>query len=131
MPLDVKSTGLDDISDKWGAERSALQKVQVHFTFTAYATRCLKHEAVDREMTPSNLVRKIVGLPFDGSARQRIGLSLTDRDFSRLSTRYGVAESDRAEIKRRVTEEVNMHYYDMERHEKRHEKDSHDRDSRD
>lgn len=97
---------------KWEAERTALKKVQVHFTFTAYATKCLKHDAVDQDITPSNLVRKIVGLSFDASIRQRIGLSLTEQDFSLLSHRYGVSESDKAEIKRRVTEEVNLHYHD-------------------
>jgi hypothetical protein len=97
---------------KWDAERRALKKVQVHFSFTAYATRRLKYEAVNEDMTPSNLVRKLVGLSFEPSTRQRIGLSLTDEDFKILSTRYGVAESDKVEIKRRITEEVNLHYHD-------------------
>jgi hypothetical protein len=102
---------------KWDAERRALKKVQVHFSFTAYATRRLKYEAVDEDMTPSNLVRKLVGLSFEPSPRLRIGLSLTNEDFKILSTRYGVTESDKVEIKRRVTEEVNLHYHDKNKAE--------------
>jgi hypothetical protein len=102
---------------KWEAERRALKKVQVHFSFTAYATRRLKYEAVEEDMTPSNLVRKLVGLSFEPRPRQRIGLSLTDEDFKILSTRYGVAESDKVEIKRRVTEEINLYYHDKNKAE--------------
>ena len=115
-PIPASGKARGGAKDKWDAERKALKKIQIHFTFTAYATRCLKHEAVDRDMTPSNLVRKIVGLSFDESTRQRIGLSLTDEDFVELARRYGVAETDKAEIKRRITEEVNLHYHDGDNH---------------
>ena len=97
-------------SAKWAAEKSALKKVQMHFVFKEQLNRRIRHDAADDNINPSDLIRKIVGLPYQRIQRPRIGLSFNSADLNYLSQRYHLDLADEKEIKRRVFEEVTENY---------------------
>ena len=96
--------------DPWVSERKALKKIQMHFTFTAHASKLLKIDAVNEKMSTTNYLRKLIGLTFVQDARDRIGISLSAEDFEILAERYEVDASDRDAIKRKVTASINLLY---------------------
>ena len=91
-------------------EAAQLKKVQVNFSFKPSVDRALRHEAIDRELTPSNLLREKLGLDSTRTVRQRLGVSLDDDDFVLLGKRYGIDPSDRNAIKKRATVDVQAQY---------------------
>ena len=97
--------------DKWPAERKALKKIQVHFTFQEQLNKTIRHEAVDLNINPSDVVRKVVGLNYQRIQRPRIGLSFSKDEIQQLANKYKVESDDEKEIKKRVMEEVNQHFY--------------------
>ena len=50
--------------EKWGLEKAALKKIQLHFSFQAARNDQIQHDAIDHGIKPSDMIRKIVGLPF-------------------------------------------------------------------
>ena len=99
-------------TDRWEKEKHALRKVQIHFAFQQEIISSIRHDAADNNINPSDIVRKIVGLPYKKIQRARIGLSFNDADLDYLAKRYGVDDKDEKEVKRRVMEEINFHYHD-------------------
>lgn len=98
-------------NDKWQSEAKALKKVQVQFEFQANINKQITHDAAESSIKPSDVVRRLVGLPFKKIQRIRVGLSLNKDELQSLAVRYNLAPSDGKEIKRRVMEEVNLHYH--------------------
>ena len=96
--------------EHWLEQQQALKRVQLHFTFTAHARKRLQHDAIDVDLTPSNYIRKLIGLPYVKTTRPRIGLSFSEQDFVHLSQRYAIDPDNREALKRKVTEEINRRY---------------------
>ncbi|WP_086932367.1 hypothetical protein [Agarilytica rhodophyticola] len=106
MPVDKDPIN----NDLWANERKALKKIQMHFTFTAHASRLLKIDAVNERMSTTNYLRKLLGLTFAQDTRDRIGISLSEDDFAHLAQRYEVDVNDKDAIKRKVTASINLLY---------------------
>lgn len=102
-------------TDRWEKEKRALKKVQIHFAFQLEVIASIRHDAADSNINPSDIVRKIVGLPYKKIQRARIGLSFDNADLKYLAKRYGLEDTDEKEVKRKVMEEVNSHYRDLNR----------------
>lgn len=102
-------------TDRWEKEKHALRKVQIHFAFQLEIIASIRHDAADNNINPSDIVRKIVGLPFKKIQRARIGLSFNDHDLEYLTKRYGLEGKNEKEVKRRVMEEINLHYHSADR----------------
>jgi len=98
-------------TEKWKTEAAALKKVQVQFEFQENINKQITHDAAESSIKPSDVVRKLVGLPFKKIQRIRVCLSLNEGERHKLAIRYDVDPSDEKEIKRRVMEEVNLHYH--------------------
>ncbi|MCZ6804679.1 MAG: hypothetical protein O7D86_12305 [Proteobacteria bacterium] len=101
---------------KWSNETSALKKIQLQFEFQKAINKRLNHDAADNNIKPSDIVRKLVGLPYKKIQRTRVGLSLNKDDLNTLAKRYDIDTADENEIKRRVLEEVNLHYHNKGKH---------------
>ena len=99
---------------KWADEKRALKKVQMHFVFKEQLNKRIRHDAADENLNPSDIIRKIVGLPYQRIQRPRIGLSFNPDDLHYLSERYQVPVDDEKTIKQRVREEVTDCYQDGE-----------------
>lgn len=98
-------------TDKWVNEKAALRKVQIHFVFQQEIVAQIRHDAADENINPSDIVRKIVGLPYKKIQRARIGLSFNSQELEYLAKRYELDRIDEKEIKQRVMEETNQHYH--------------------
>ncbi len=100
--------------DKWDKEKDALKKVQIHFAFQQDIIASIRHNAADDNINPSDIIRKIVGLPYTKIQRARIGLSFNREDLEYLAKRYGLEDINERELRRRVMEEINLHYHETE-----------------
>jgi hypothetical protein len=98
-------------NDKWQSEVNALKKVQVQFEFQTNINKQITHDAAESAIKPSDVVRRLVGLPFKKIQRIRLGLSLNKDELQSLAVRYKLEPSNEKELKRRVMEEVNLHYH--------------------
>jgi len=50
--------------DKWSDEKKALKKIQMHFVFKEHLNKRIRHDAADENINPSDVIRKITGLPY-------------------------------------------------------------------
>jgi len=96
----------------WAIEADALKKIQHHFDLNEQADVALRHNAIDEDITPSNLIRKVLGLNFNVIRRSRISVQFSPADIKKLSARFNVDIAEVAEIKRRVREEIQVYYKD-------------------
>ena len=97
-------------NNKWTKEESVLRKLQMHFAFQQDIMRKIRYDAADASIVPSDIIRRIIGLPYVKVQRPRIGLSFNKDELAQLANKYNMGVMDGAEIKRRVIEEVNQHY---------------------
>lgn len=93
-------------SGRFQAERRALRKIQVHFEFRQSLLRKVRLAAAAADLSYSDYVRKLVGLPFSKIQRPRISLSFSEADLAILAERYAKPEADPQVLKRCVLEEV-------------------------
>ena len=91
------------------AERRALGKIQVHFEFQQALMQKIRIAAASENLSYSDYVRKLVGLPYAKIQRPRISLSFGAGDLETLAERYGRKQADPAALKRCVMEEVADH----------------------
>jgi hypothetical protein len=101
---------MPDKNGKWTSERKALKKIQLHFNFQQEQATCLQHDAINHGIKPSDMIRKIINLPYKKIQRPRIGISFDEHEINFLAQKYGLGACNETDIKRRVTEEVNVYY---------------------
>lgn len=97
---------------RFQAERRALKKVQVHFEFRQSLLRKVRLAAAAEDLSYSDYVRKLVGLPFSKIQRPRISLSFSDADLRILADRYAKPSAEPQVLKRCVLEEITSHLDD-------------------
>lgn len=101
---------------KWTKEKSVLKKLQMHFSFQQNIMRRIRYDAADASIMPSDIIRRIIGLPYAKVQRPRIGLSFNKELLDQLAEKYGLDVTDEAGIQRRVIEEVNQYYRSEDKH---------------
>ncbi len=74
--------------------------------FPEVADTLLRTLAAHEHKAPSAMVREILGMPSSPPKRARIGVSFNDHELVELGIRYGVDPTDKAEIRRKLTQEV-------------------------
>ena len=72
--------------ERFRAGRRALRKIQVHFEFQQSLMRKIRLAAAAENLSYSDYVRKLVGLPYAKIQRPRISLSFGERDLELLAT---------------------------------------------
>ena len=97
---------------RFQAERRALKKIQVHFEFRQSLLRKVRLAAAAEDLSYSDYVRKLVGLPFSKIQRPRISLSFSDADLRILAERYAKSSAEPQVLKRCVLEEITSHLDD-------------------
>ena len=108
----TKSRGTNASVARFQAERRALRKVQVHFEFQQSLMRKVRLAAAEENLSYSDYVRKLVGLPYAKIQRPRISLSFGEQDLELLAGRYAEFDAGPGALKRRVMEEVEAHFED-------------------
>lgn len=106
MPDKTKSKALTSKNPKWEKESAQIRKVQISLDFPDAADTLLRTLAAREHKAPSAMVREIIGLSSAPPKRARIGVSFNEQELFELGQRYGVDPHDKAEIRRKLTEEV-------------------------
>ena len=94
-------------SSRFQHERSALEKIQLHFEFKQSLMHRIRIAAADVDLSYSDYVRKVVGLSYGKIQRPRISLSFGKDDLQHLAVRYGESVVDPNILRQRVMDEVN------------------------
>ncbi len=96
--------------DKWSDEHAALKKIQIHFEFQREVMRVIRHEAADKDLNPSDIIRQKLDLKYSKIQRPRLGLSFNSDELKSLADRYKLDTIDEKEIKRCVLDEISTFY---------------------
>lgn len=82
----------------------------MHFELEQSLMRRVRMAAAKQNLSTSDYVRRIVGLPYAKIQRPRISLSFGDRDLELLAERYDRPPADRGALRRRVMDEIRAHF---------------------
>ncbi|WP_440056249.1 hypothetical protein ACSLBF_15425 [Pseudoalteromonas sp. T1lg65] len=73
------------------------------FDLSTEVQKSLKKQAIDEELTPSDMIRKILSLEVKSKkTRQRLSFNLTDEEIALLAQRFGVDPEDKRAVKQQV-----------------------------
>ena len=75
------------IPSSWTASDKSIRAVQVIFELEQAESRALRIKAIERDLSPSDYIRDIVGLPRKKPIRPRLSISLSAEDYEILASR--------------------------------------------
>ena len=94
-------------SDKWDKEKKAVKAVQMAFDLGEEVSHHIRLEALHRGINPPDRIREILGLPVNSKpVRPRLSISLTDDDFQKLASSFGVLPDDKLRIRQFAAEKL-------------------------
>lgn len=96
-------------TDLWKNETKAVRATQVAFDISTEAQKRLKLMAIHNDLSPSDQMRKILGLPSKKPIRPRLTISLSADDYQILAEHYGLEIENKLAIKEKAAEEI-IHY---------------------
>jgi len=92
---------VSDAKDKW---------LRQAFDLSSEVQKSIKKQAIDQELTPSDMIRKILGLDVKSKkTRQRLSFNLNDDEIAQLATRFNVQSDDKRAVKQQVAELLIAH----------------------
>jgi len=95
------------MNERWQKEKQAIKAVQVAFDISAEAQKTIKQSALNQNLNPPDLIRKILGLPYNKKpVRPRLTVSLRDEDFAILAKKYQLEPDNQAAIREQVALEL-------------------------
>lgn len=97
-------------SANWTGSTQQIKAIQVAFELGDDIPDYIREQAVLNGITPSDQIRKIIGLPCKKIKRPRLTLSLRPEDYEHLSDKYGLATDDKAGIRTRISQELEAFY---------------------
>ena len=96
---------MSDAKDKWLRQEQAVRATQMAFDLSSEVQKSIKKQAIDQELTPSDMIRKILGLNVKSKkTRQRLSFNLNDDEIAQLASRFEVAVDDKRAVKQQVAE---------------------------
>ena len=102
-----KINGSDALPSRWQGSLDALKAIQVAFDLTADIQRNIRKKAVDQDISPSDMLRKILDLPVKSRrVRPRLTMSLTPEDQKMMAERYNLDPSDTHAIRQQAAAEL-------------------------
>lgn len=90
---------------KWQRQAQAVRATQMAFDLSADVQKSIKKQAIDEELTPSDMIRKILALEVKSKkTRQRLSFNLNDDEITQLAARFNVPTDDKRAVKQKVAE---------------------------
>ncbi len=90
----------------WKKESKAIKATQVAFDISTEAQKQLKLKAIHNDLSPSDQMREILGLPSKKPLRPRLTISLSADDYQLLADHYGLEPQDKLAIKELAAQEI-------------------------
>jgi len=97
-------------SIQWQAYSKAIRAIQVAFEFSGEMPDYIREVAAKNGLTPSDQIRKIIGLGYKKAKRPRLTISLREEDYIKLGKRYNLPPDDRRAIREKIREQLEMFY---------------------
>jgi hypothetical protein len=92
--------------ERWKKESKAVKATQIAFDISTEAQKRLKLTAIQNDLSPSDQMRKILGLPSKKPVRPRLTISLSEEDYVILAEHYKVDPDDKLTIKELAAKEI-------------------------
>ena len=105
-----ESTKSKNGSAQWPSYSKAIRAIQVAFEFGGELPDYVREVAAKNGLTPSDQIRKIIGLGYKKPKRPRLTISLREEDYIKLGTRYNLPSEDRQAIREKIREELEVFY---------------------
>jgi hypothetical protein len=91
---------------EWSNISETIKATQVAFEMEQKVACHIRELAAQDGLTPSDQIRKIIGLTYSPPKRPRLTVSLSEDDYVTLGQKYQLASTDTLGIKRRIMEEL-------------------------
>ncbi|WP_024611035.1 hypothetical protein [Pseudoalteromonas sp. TB64] len=96
---------MSDAKEKWLRQEQAVRATQMAFDLSSEVQKLIKKQAIDQELTPSDMIRKILNLDVKSKkTRQRLSFNLNDDEIAQLASRFEVHSDDKRAVKQQVAE---------------------------
>lgn len=92
--------------DLWRSETKAIKATQVAFDISTEAQKKLKLMAIHNDLSPSEQMRNILGLPSKKPVRPRLTISLSPDDYEMLAQQYQLDPEDKLAIKEQAAKAI-------------------------
>ncbi|WP_210330508.1 hypothetical protein [Aliikangiella sp. G2MR2-5] len=90
----------------FSSEKKAIKATQVAFDISTEAQKRLKLKAIHNDLSPSDQMRAILGLPCKKPVRPRLTISLSEEDYILLAEKYAVNLEDKLKIKEKAAQTI-------------------------
>jgi len=90
----------------WKNESKAIKATQIAFDISTEAQKQLKLKAIHNDLSPSDQMRQILGLPSKKPVRPRLTISLSEHDYQILADQYGLEPTDKLAIKEKAANAI-------------------------
>jgi len=94
------------IPKSWARSENNIRAVQVIFELGLEQSRALRISAIERDLSPSDYIRDIIGLPRKKPIRPRLSISLSEEDYLLLGKRYNITPDKKELIREKIKEEI-------------------------
>lgn len=94
------------IPKSWARSDKNIRAVQVIFELGLEQSRALRIKAIEQDISPSDYIRDIIGLPRKKPIRPRLSISLSAEDYQILGERYQLTPDKKEQIRERIKEEI-------------------------
>ncbi|WP_053979720.1 hypothetical protein [Marinagarivorans algicola] len=95
---------------KWEKQKAALKKVQISFELAQNVDQQIRIEAAKSGESPSNIIRRVLGLSVSPPVRPRLGVSLSQEEIEKLAAHYNADPKDRKAWMRNAAQTIHEYY---------------------
>lgn len=97
-------------NQKWEKQKAALKKVQISFELAQSVDQQIRIEAAKSGESPSNVIRRVLGLEVSPPVRPRLGVSLSQAEIENIAAHYNADPKDRKAWMRKAAQTIQEHY---------------------
>lgn len=94
------------IPKSWAKSNESIRAVQVIFELERTESRALRIKAIEKDLSPSDYIREIIGLPRKKPIRPRLSISLNEEDYKILAKRYELSSDEKIQIRAKIKQEL-------------------------
>lgn len=94
------------VPKSWTKSEKNIRAVQVIFELEQAQSKALRIDAINKDLSPSDYIRDIVGLPRKKPIRPRLSISLSEEDYKTLAKRYKLKPDQKDKIRECMKDEL-------------------------
>ena len=94
------------IPSSWEKSTKSIRAVQVIFELEQEESRTLRIKAIEKDLSPSDYIREVIGLPRKKPIRPRLSISLSEDDYKILANRYKLKAEEKSLIRAQIKREL-------------------------